>query len=132
MKQSNLRKRSVLKQRQFITCNAHRRMREIGLKSLKQTFSHPGVSMLHSKSPRSSPKTVSAIETTMRKRRMKKKVVQNLPTSVEWEADCSRSFSTICQAMIFLKYNFLKLLFYFRDKIMKKIFKIIGLRRLKI
>ena len=81
------------------TCSAQSRINEIGEKSLKQTFSQPGVAMLQSKLPRSSPNTVSAIETTMRKRRTKKNVVQNFPTNVEWAATCSRSFSTMCHAI---------------------------------
>ena len=81
------------------TCKAQNRMRDMGLKSLKHTFSQPGVKVLQTNFPCSSPKTVSAIETTIKKRSTKKNVTQNFPTRVECSAVCSRSFSTICHAI---------------------------------
>ena len=72
----------------------------MGLKSLKHTFEQPGVSVLHTKFPCSSPNTLSAIETTIKNRSTKKNVDQNLPTKVECWATCSTSFSIICHAMI--------------------------------
>ena len=67
---------------------------------LKHTFLQPGVFVSQTKLPISSPKIVSAMDINIKKRKMKKKITQNLPASVLCSCSCSSVFSIICQAML--------------------------------
>ena len=94
--------------RSLLTCKAQNLKRDMGLKSLKQILLQPGVIVLQTNFPCSSLNIVSAMETSIRYRRTKKKVTQNFPTNVECSPTCSRYFCTKCQPILITQNFYLK------------------------